>query len=85
MNEISLQQIQDEQGYLVLACPGRTPPVGTVLPGFNFMQGTDPREIPVVVIGQATLDEWGNQAVRYIGRPLSDGGAYCGFVKVIAE
>lgn len=78
-----MQRIQDEQGWIVLAGPDPMP-MGSVIRDANeYTDGSGCDMPPVVVIGEASAEEFRAQTVRYSPR------GYCyefpHYVKVIAE
>ena len=81
-----MQQIQDSQGYLILMCWERHTP-GEVIGDAHTGDREDIADAdipPVVVISEATRDEWEKQVIAVTGRlPYGEIGPY--FYKVIAE
>jgi hypothetical protein len=61
------QQILAEQGYIILAADVSYP-LGSIIPLADC--GPDYERIPgpMVVIGEATIDEWRAQAKQYLGK-----------------
>jgi len=78
------QQILAEQGYIILAADVSYP-LGSMIPRADC--GPDYERIPgpMVVTGEATIDEWRAQARKYLGNlpPQPDGKLF--FFKVVAE
>jgi len=78
------QQILAEQGYIILAADVSYP-LGSMIPLAD--SGPDYERIPgpMVVIGEATIDEWRAQAKQYLGKLPPESGAKFFFFKVVAE
>ena len=78
------KQILAEQGYIILA-NYVSYPLGSMIPLADC--GPDYERIPgpMVVIGEATIDEWRAQAKKYLGSlpPEPGGKLFC--FKVVAE
>ena len=66
-NQPPCQQIQDEQGYLILGCY-RKYRIGEVFQGFNGGFKYSHVEASAVVISEATREEWFRQCANYAGR-----------------
>jgi hypothetical protein len=77
------QQILAEQGYIILADVSYPP--GSIIPRADC--GPDYERIPgpMVVIGEATIDEWRAQAKKYLGNLQPEPGRKLFFFKVVAE
>lgn len=78
------QQILTEQGYIILAADVSYP-LGSMVPLADC--GPDYERIPgpMVVIGEATIDEWRAQAKQYLGKLPPESGGKFFFFKVVAE
>ena len=78
------QQILAEQGYIILAADVSYP-LGSMIPRADC--GPDYERIPgpMVVIGEATIDEWRAQAKKYLGNLPPEPGGKLFFFKVVAE